>query len=189
MSSTHPYLILISSLPKDALFPQGTKLVSMNKAIITELVVAGFGNTHTVFLARAALARLQEELGMAVDDVAMIVRGDEGELTIQQALSRDAGKNGASAFWVTLADLFFAPLSSDAVEMSKKCAKTGVDPNFMRPTNNRFRLCESALLVRTRNSSQREKVVGVLQGFSGELTRVPLEHWEVNNIDGRDYSN
>jgi uncharacterized membrane protein len=153
----------------------------MTKAIITELVVSGFGNTHTVFLARAALARLQDELGMAVDDVAVIVRGVDGDLTVQEAINRDTDRNGSSAFWGTLADLFFAPLSSactDAVETLEKYATTGIDPNFTRPIVNRFRSYESALLVRTRGLSQREKVVGVLQGFNGELTRVPLEPLE-----------
>ncbi len=153
----------------------------MKNAIITELVVTGFGNTHTVFLARAALARLQDELGMAVDDMAVIVRGADGDLTVQQALNRKAARNRASAFWDTLADLFFAPLSSastDAVETSEKHATTGIDPNFTRPIVNRFRFYESALLVRTSDPSQREKVVGVLQGFNGELTRVPLEPLE-----------
>jgi uncharacterized membrane protein len=156
----------------------------MTNATINELIVTGFGNTHTVFLARAALARVQEELGMAVDDVAMVIRGVDGELTVQQALNRNADRNGSSAFWETLADLFFAPSSSastDAVETSGKCATIGIDPNFTRPIVNRFRLCESALLVRARGRSQREKVVGVLQGFNGELTRVPLEPLEMNN--------
>jgi uncharacterized membrane protein len=164
--------------------PQGSKLVGMTKAIITELIVTGFGNTHTVFLARAALARLQEELEMAVDDVAMIVRGADGDFTVQQALKRDADRNGSSAFWETLADLFFTPSSSagtDTEEMSGKCATIGIDPSFTRAIINRLRLCESALLVRTRCASQREKVVGVLQGFGGELTRVPLEPLEMNN--------
>jgi uncharacterized membrane protein len=155
--------------------------VGMTKAIITELIVTGFGNTHTVFLARAALARLQGELGMAVDDVAVIVRGVDGDLTVQQALNRNTGRNGASVFWETMADLFFAPLSSastDAVGTSEKCATKGIDPGFTRPLVNRFRSYESALLVRTRGQSQREKVVGVLQGFNGELTRVPLEPLE-----------
>jgi uncharacterized membrane protein len=155
--------------------------VGMTKAIITELIVTGFGNRHTVFLARAALARIQDELGMAVDDMAVIVRGVDGDLTVQQALNRNAARNGTSAFWETLADLYFTPSSSastDTVETSEKHATTGIDPNFTRPMVNRFRLYESALLVRTSDPSQREKVVGVLQGFNGELTRVPLDPLE-----------
>lgn len=155
----------------------------MTKAIITELIVTGFGNTHTVFLARGALARLQEELGMAVDDVAVIVRGADGDLTLHQALNRNADRNESSAFWENLADLFFTPLSSartGVVGTPEKYATIGIEPGFTRPIINRLRLCESALLVRTRGPSQREKVVGVLQGFDGELTRVPLKPLEIN---------
>jgi uncharacterized membrane protein len=51
------------------------------KAVMGEIVVAGFGDTQTVFLARAALARLQKELGMTTEDMAMVLRGVDGELT------------------------------------------------------------------------------------------------------------
>jgi uncharacterized membrane protein len=152
--------------------------MGMTKAIINELIVTGFGNTHTVFLARAALARVQEGLGMAVDDVAMVIRGVDGELTVQQALNRNADRNGSSAFWETLADLFFAPSSSASTDVegtSEKCATIGIDPSFTRPIVKRLSLCESALFVRTTGPLQREKVMGVLQGFNGELMRVPLE--------------
>jgi uncharacterized membrane protein len=153
-------------------------MTGMKQAIITEITMAGFDNKHTVFLARAALARLQEELGMATDDMALIVRGVDGDLTVQQAVNRNSGKNGFSAFWETLVDLIFAPLPSrftDSGELSGQFAKIGIDPLFARPLARRFRLCESALLVRTANPLQREKVVGMLQGFNAELAHVPLE--------------
>ena len=97
---------------------------------------------------------------------------------MQQMLHRDNGRSESSTFWGTLADLFFAPGSSAstaAETVSEKCATVGIDPAFTSRTVNQFRLCESALLVRTRGLAQREKVVGVLQGFDGELTQVPFE--------------
>jgi uncharacterized membrane protein len=141
------------------------------------IVVTGFGDIPTAFLALATLARLQRELGMATDDLALVLREADGSIAVQQTLLRGTGRNESSALLEALAYLFFAPESSagTAVEtVSEKFVSIGIDPTFTSRTVNQFRLCKSALLVRTRGLAQQEKVVGVLQGFDGELTRVPV---------------
>ena len=148
------------------------------RAVTDEIIVTGFGDTQTAFLALATLARLQRELEMATDDLALVLREVDGDIAVQQTLLRGTGRNKSSVLWNTLAYLLFTPESSvgTAVEtVSKKCATVGIDPTVMSRIVNQFRLCESALLVRIRSLAQREKVVGVLRGFGGELTRVPLE--------------
>ena len=145
---------------------------------MSEIVVTGFGDTQTAYLARAALARLQKELGMAPEDVAMVLRGVDGDVAVQQTLNRDTGRSELSTFWKTLIDQLFASelLAGTASEAaSGKCATTGINPTLMSRAANQLRLCESALLVRTSGLAQREKVVGLLQGFDGELARLPLE--------------
>ena len=145
---------------------------------MSEIVVTGFGDTQTAYLARAALARLQKELGMAPEDVAMVLRGVDGDVTVQQTLNRNTGRSALSAFWKMLVDQLFAPeLSAGTASeaASGQCATIGIDPTFTGRAANQLRLCESALLVRTSGLAQREKVVGLLQGFDGELARLPLE--------------
>ena len=75
--------------------------------------MTGFGDTQTAFLARATLARLQRELGIATDELAMVLREADGSIAVQQILIRDTGRNKSSTFWGTLADLFFTPESSE----------------------------------------------------------------------------
>ena len=148
-------------------------------AIVTELIVAGFDDTHTVFLARAALARLQKEAGMATNDVAIVLRGDDGNVAVQQNLQRNADRNESSTFWETFADLLFAPESSTGTAteaVSGKGAAVGIDPNSVIRVADQLRLCKSGLFVLARDLAQRERVVGVLQGFDTELARVPLQH-------------
>jgi uncharacterized membrane protein len=146
---------------------------------MTELIVAGFADTHTVFMARAALARLQQdELGLATDDVAMALRGSDGNVAVQQTLNRDAGEHEASKFWQRVADLLFAPKSSaiEATEVTlDRCDRTGIDPASANLVFNQLKLCQSALLVRTRDLARKEQVVGVLRGLGGELARVSLK--------------
>jgi len=146
-------------------------------AILTELIVAGFGDTHTVFLARAALAGLQKETGMATNDVAIVLRGADGTVAVQENLERDAGRNESSTFWETFADLLFAPESSTGTATeaaSEKVAAVGIDPISAIRVADQLRLCKSGLFVLARGLAQRERVVGVLQGFDTELARVPL---------------
>jgi len=145
---------------------------------MTELIVAGFDDTHTVFLARAALARLQQEAGMATNDVAIVLRGADGTVAVQQNLQRDTGGNESSTFWETFADLLFAPESSTGTATeaaAEKGAAVGIDPISAIRVADQLRLCKSGLFVLARGLAQRERVVGVLQGFDTELARVPLE--------------
>ena len=138
------------------------------KADMTELIVTAFGDTQTPFLARAALARLQGEWGMDVRDVAIVLRGADGNVAVQQTLSRHAGSSESSTFWDTIADLLFAPESSPGAANeaeSEMCATVGIKPAFVRHEGSQIRLCESALLVLSRGRVHREKVVGMLQGF------------------------
>jgi uncharacterized membrane protein len=181
---SHPFLIPLSSFPMDVTLLSSLKLLDMThqraattEVAMTELVIAGFGKLHTAYLARAALARLQEQFGIATVDMAMVLRGADGGVSVQQTLNRDARRNGSSAYWEILADLFIIPdLQADAATgaTAEKCATIGVDPAFASSLSNQLRLCESVVLVRTRDLAQREKVVGLLQGFDGEVLRVPL---------------
>ena len=82
------------------------------KVRTTELVVAGFDGTNTAFLARAALARLQQEWGLASGDVAIVLREADGQVVLEQTLNRSTGRNESSTLWEMFADLFFAPESS-----------------------------------------------------------------------------
>ena len=151
--------------------------VAMTASTMIEIIIIGFGESHTNFLARAALARLQEELGIVMVDVAMVLRGVDGDVSVQQTLNRDARRNGLSVFWENLADLFFTPESSVEVAngaFAEKTATIGVDPALASSLYKQLQTCESALLVRTRDLVQREKVAGLLQGFDGEHFRVPL---------------
>ena len=152
--------------------------ISIAESVMTELIVTGFDEAYTASLVHAALARLQEELGLAMNDVAMVIRRADGNIAVQQTLGRRAARNEPSTFWETIADQLFA---SDAITgaatgaASAKDAAVGIDPTFASHIANQLRLCKSALLVRARSLAQQEKVVGVLQGFGGELVRAPLE--------------
>ena len=55
--------------------------------IVSELIVAGFDDAHTAFLARAALARLQKKLSLPGHDLAVITRECENDVILQQVIN------------------------------------------------------------------------------------------------------
>jgi uncharacterized membrane protein len=140
-----------------------------------ELIVIGFNDKSTVFLARAALARQHEGFGMTTQDAAMVHRTADGRIIVDQGLSRDEQRNGPSTFWETMADLLFVPESSEssvAEAKSEKCDAVGFDTASISRAVNQLKLCKTALLVRARGLAQRESVLGLLQGFKGVVVRL-----------------
>jgi uncharacterized membrane protein len=109
------------------------------KVRTTELVVAGFDGTNTAFLARAALARLQQEWGLASGDVAIVLREADGQVVLEQTLNRGTGRNESSTLWEGFADLFYRPggwLKNLAIatelEFAGQTTKDGTDGDTTR---------------------------------------------------------
>lgn len=114
-----------------------------------------------------------------MDDVAIILQGADGQIALEQTRNQGTGRDESSTLWEMFADLLFAPESSKgtAAEAAlEKFAAAGIDSAFMSRGANldRIRLCKSSLLARTKDNAQRERVIGLLQGFNVELARVPL---------------
>jgi uncharacterized membrane protein len=142
-----------------------------------ELIAIGFDDTHTVFLARVALARLQKELGLSVHDMAIFTREADGGVAVQQVVNLGDSAEKSSTIWEVLADLLFTPGPSSDTVSDVELARFGIGDIDRARTSRiaeQFRSRESALLVLVRSLPMREKVLGVLNGFQGETVRMPL---------------
>ena len=51
-----------------------------------ELIVSGYPSQHTALLARTALSRQQDELSLSPQDIAVVSRADNGEVTILESV-------------------------------------------------------------------------------------------------------
>ena len=144
---------------------------------MSELIVSGFDDAHTAFLTRAALARLQKELGLSVYDLAMVTRGEDGRVAVQQVVDLDGSAAEGAILWEAWADLLFTPGRSTGTAAAAALAKSGavaIDPVLTRRVAEQFRSHASALLVLVRSRVGRDQVLGVLQGFHAEIARMPL---------------
>ena len=81
------------------------------------------------------------------------------------------------AFWETLAGLLFVsePRTDGGAEaVSGKLAALGIDRDSLRLIADRVSGCDCALFVLIDDPSNRDKVLGVLQGFDGEIAQANL---------------
>ena len=65
---------------------------------MSELIVAGFGDPHTAFLARAALARLQKEIPVGGYDVAVVTLEENGGVTVPQVIGLRDSRPATNGF-------------------------------------------------------------------------------------------
>ncbi len=139
--------------------------------------MAGFDNSQTAFLSRAALARLQKELGLTAQDMAIVTRDADGEVAVQQVVNLGDRSEKSATLWEALAHLFFASEASTDPVSDIALAQFGIggiDRALTHRTAEQFRSRESAILVLVSSLPVREQVLGVLNGFHGETVRMPL---------------
>ncbi|MGB6853345.1 MAG: DUF1269 domain-containing protein [Thermoanaerobaculia bacterium] len=144
---------------------------------MSDLIVAGFNDAHTAFLARAALARLQGELSLPGHDLAVVTKEEGGETTLREAVSLSGAREMHPTFWKTLVSLLFAPgpstgAGSDAT--SAKLAAIGIDATFRSRLAEQVQAETSAVLVLVTGPAMRDRVLGVLRGFQGETMLTEL---------------
>ena len=144
---------------------------------MSDLIVAGFNDAHTAFLARAALARLQSELSLPGYDLAVVARTEGGQVTLQEAVDLGDERNMYPSFWKTLVSLIFAhgPSTGESDDArSAKLASIGIDGTFRSRIAEQLQCESSALLVLVTGPAIRDRVLGVLRGFQGEIMRAEL---------------
>ena len=139
-----------------------------------ELIVAGFSEGHTAFLARAALARLQKECAINGYDVAMVSRGEKGDITLREDVELNGHRALHEAFWKTLVDLLLFPhRTADAKTSLARLSAIGIDERFIADTENTIVPGGSAILIVV-STATRDRVQGVLRGCGAKTKRIRL---------------
>ena len=141
---------------------------------MSELIVAGFEDGHSAFLARAALARLQKECAINGCDVAVVSRGEKGDVTLREAVELNGHRALHEAFWKTLVDLLFFPhrLSRDGTSLARMTV-IGIDERFIAETEKTVVPGSSAILILV-SGTTRDRVLGVLRGCGAKTKRTRL---------------
>ncbi|MDH3961388.1 MAG: DUF1269 domain-containing protein [Desulfuromonadales bacterium] len=146
---------------------------------MSDLVVIGFENEHTAFEMRAALARLQKEYLIDMEDVVVVTKDDKGKVKLHQAVSLTAAGAVGGSFWGMLIGLIFlnpllgATVGAGAGALSGKLSDIGINDTFMKELGETIHPGTSALFILVRKVTP-DKVLDQLKGFKGKVLKTSL---------------
>jgi uncharacterized membrane protein len=146
---------------------------------MSDLVVIGFEDEHTAFEMRAALAKLQKEYLIEMEDVVVVTKDEKGKVKLHQAVNLTAAGAVGGTFWGMLIGLIFlnplvgAAIGAGAGALSGKLRDIGISDSFMKELGETLTAGTSALFVLVRKVTP-DKVLEKLKGFKGKVLKTSL---------------
>ena len=140
---------------------------------MSNLVVVGFDNAADAFQMRAALAQMQAQYLIEMEDAVVVTRNEKGAVQLHQAVNLTAAGAVSGAFWGSLIGLLFLnPLLGAAVgagsgALSGKLADLGISDQFMKDLSTTLTPGTAALFVLVRKSTP-DKLLDGLKAFAGK---------------------
>ena len=146
---------------------------------MSELIVVAFDNATEADELMGKLGKLQKERLITLDDAAVVVRKQDGNVKVKQAHSLVGSGAMGGAFWGMLIGLLFlAPwlgLAIGAVSgaLAGKMTDIGIDDNFIKEVGATIKPGNSAAFLLVRESTP-DKVLDELKGFNGTVLKTSL---------------
>ena len=140
---------------------------------MSNLIVVGFNKPADAFEMRVALAKMQVQYLIEMQDAVVVTRDAEGSVQLHQSVNLAAAGAAGGAFWGSLIGLLFLnPLLGAAVgagsgALSGKFADIGINDQFMKDLSATITPGSAALFVLVRESTP-EKVLEGLKPFAGK---------------------
>ena len=140
---------------------------------MSNLIVIGFNNEADAFEMRAALAKLQSQYLIEMEDAVVVTRDAKGKVQLHQAVNLTAAGAAGGAFWGMLIGMIFLnPLLGAAVgagggALSGRVSDIGINDQFMKDLGATLTSGSSALFVLVRKSTP-DKVLEGLKPFVGK---------------------
>jgi len=146
---------------------------------MSNLVVIGFDDEHTAFEMRAALAKMQKEYLIEMEDVVVVTKDEKGKVKLHQAVNLTAAGAAGGGFWGMLIGMIFlnpllgAAMGAGAGALSGKLRDIGISNNFMKELGETLTPGSSALFVLIRKATP-DKVLEQLKQFKGRVVQTSL---------------
>jgi uncharacterized membrane protein len=146
---------------------------------MSNLVAIGFDDEHTAFEMRAALAKMQKEYLIEMEDVVVVTKDEKGKVNLHQAINLTAVGAFGGGFWGMLIGMIFLnPLLGAAVgagtgALSGSLRDIGISNEFMKDLGEAFKPGTSALFVLVRKATP-DKVLDGLKQFKGKVIKTSL---------------
>jgi uncharacterized membrane protein len=139
----------------------------------SNLVVVVFNDETTAFDVRAALAKMQKEYLIQMEDAVVVTKDAEGKTKLHQAVNLTASGAVGGTFWGMLIGLLFLnPLLGAAAgaaggAIAGKLTDVGINDQMMKDMSAAFTPGSSALFVLLRKVTA-DKVLEGLEPFTGK---------------------
>jgi uncharacterized membrane protein len=140
---------------------------------MSNLVVVGFAEAADAFEMRGALARMQAEFLIEMEDAVVVTRDAKGAVQLHQAVNLTAAGAAGGAFWGSLIGLLFlnpllgAVVGAGSGALSGKLADLGINDWFLKDLGATITPGTAALFVLVRRSTP-DKVLAGLAKFAGK---------------------
>ena len=140
---------------------------------MSNLIVIGFNEAADALEMRAALAKMQTQYLIEMEDAVVVTRDEKGEVQLHQAVNLTAAGAVGGAFWGTLIGALFlnpflgAALGAGSGALSGKLSDIGINDQFMKDLGATLTAGTAALFVLVRKSTP-DKVLEGLSAFTGK---------------------
>ncbi len=140
---------------------------------MSNLIVISFPEEQLAFEMRAALAKLQKEYLIDMEDVVVVTKDDKGKAKLHQATNLTAMGAVGGGFWGMLIGMIFlnpllgAAVGAGAGALSGKFTDLGIDDNFMKELSENFKPGCSAIFILVKKATA-DKVLDGLAEFKGK---------------------
>jgi uncharacterized membrane protein len=140
---------------------------------MSNLIVLGFDNEADAFEMRAALARMQSQYLIEMEDAVVVTRGTDGKVKLHQPVNLTAAGAVSGTLWGSLIGLLFlnpllgAAIGAGSGALSGAFTDIGINDKFMKDLATTFTPGTSALFVLVRKSTP-DKVLDGLKPFIGK---------------------
>jgi uncharacterized membrane protein len=140
---------------------------------MSSLVAVVFNDETTAFEMRAALAKMQKDYLIEMEDAVVVTKGKDGNTQLHQAVNLTAAGAVGGGFWgMLIGMLFLNPLIGAAVgaasgAIAGKLSDIGINDKMMKELAASFSPGSSALFVLVRKATA-DKVLDGLKPFAGK---------------------
>ena len=146
---------------------------------MADLIAIAYDDAYKAEEVRLALAKLQKEHLVELEDAAVVVKDANGKVKLKQAIDLTTAGATSGGFWgLLIGTLFLNPLLGAAVGaaaggISGALTDIGVEDNFMRELGKSFEPGTSALFVLVRKVTP-DKVLDEIAPYGGTVLRTSL---------------
>ncbi len=146
---------------------------------MSELIVVAFKDEHKAEEVRLALAKMQREHLIDIEDAVVVIKKENGKLKLNQSYNLVASGAVSGSFWgLLIGFLLFNPILGVATgtafgAISGALADIGINDNFIKELGGTIEPGSSALFVLVRKVTP-DKVLEELRPYQGRILQTSL---------------